>query len=172
MADQPQPNQPDMNWAAKVQKNWILTRLGHEGLMLDSIQKQGAIVRDSVRWLQDSARVKHTEGEGGEAMGVNIGNEIHYHGWTPPQQQAAQQPQTPPQNNQSTPQATPEAGNSGPTPSTAVRLRELWPWLLAAGLGSGALGAGSAYWFSRPPDGIDTRSTLRPYDGPEPDTRK
>ncbi len=86
----------------------------------------------------------------------------------PPRQPTEQPPQT---TDQRQPASQPGANSPRPGGWWAT-LQEAWPWILAAVIGSGATGAGSAYWFSKPTADTDTRSTLRPYDGPEPDTRK
>lgn len=66
-------------------ENWAGTRLAHEGIMLDKIQRQNRIVQDSVQHLQREAGYEVSDLEASEeddGMGVSIGNKInhtHYH---------------------------------------------------------------------------------------------
>lgn len=64
--------------------NWVRTRLGHEGMMLDKILRQNRIVEQLAAQTRDG---KFSGGPipsvpEGEDMGVAIGNETHnhYHG--------------------------------------------------------------------------------------------
>lgn len=63
-----------LSWQERLKKNWADVRLAHEGMMLDKIGKQNQIVRDSIRKIQGGDMQSE-----GDDMGVNIGNEIHYH---------------------------------------------------------------------------------------------
>jgi len=78
---------PATDWREKVASNWINTRLGHEGLMMDKIQKEGALVRRLVRKTQNGTVGQATDepedAEEADPVGVMIGNEIHYHGPQP-----------------------------------------------------------------------------------------
>lgn len=64
---------------------WAMTRLAHEGMMLDKIQRQSRIVEDSVKHLQKEAGISTEEpepqgDEESEQMGVSIGNKVtHQH---------------------------------------------------------------------------------------------
>lgn len=64
-----------------------LLRIGHEGVMMDKINRQNRIVEDSVKGLQKEAGYETSQDpsneDGEEDMGVSIGNETrtehHYH---------------------------------------------------------------------------------------------
>lgn len=66
----------------KDARNWALTRLGHEGLMLDKIQRQNKIVENTVKGLQKDSNMTASD-DGEDDTGVSIGNETrtenHYH---------------------------------------------------------------------------------------------
>lgn len=94
----PQDIQPEKGFIKdKDARNWFLTRLGHEGMMLDKIQRQNKIVEDTVKGLQEQGGYNTSKTgnssenniAGEEDMGVSIGNETrtenHYH-YAAPQQ--------------------------------------------------------------------------------------
>lgn len=72
----------------KFSQNWADTRLAHEGMMLDKIQRQTQIVEQLAAQTRDG---KFSSGEvpatPEDDMGVSIGNEIHNHypAATPPE---------------------------------------------------------------------------------------
>lgn len=71
---------PAPTWREKVKRNWINMRLGHEAMMMDKLQKQGALVERLVRKAQDGSLGTSTdEPEEADSMGVMVGNEIHNH---------------------------------------------------------------------------------------------
>jgi len=73
------PLEAGVGWVAK---HWPRIRLGHEGLMLDKIDRQHRIVETLARntMTGDMKDVAGWPGnEGDDAMGVNIGDHIHYH---------------------------------------------------------------------------------------------
>lgn len=119
----------------KTIKNHMLVRLGHEGMMLDKIMRQNKIVRDGVRSFQRGETTMGADVAKEEDMGVNIGNEIHYHGGT------AAPPAT------TTPTPSPSA-----EPTLLQRLG-IPALLLAMGIGGVTLG----YWLKGP--GNDTTTT-------------
>jgi len=82
-------------WAEKLKKNWANTRLAHEGLALERMQRQGALVERLVRKTQDGTLGQSTDEPEDEVdeMGVAIGNEIHYH--YGPSESPAPSPQAP-----------------------------------------------------------------------------
>jgi len=110
---------PENKWD-KLLRYWGYARLGHEGMMLDKIQRQTRIVEVLARNAAtgDVEDMRGWPGTGdGDDMGVNIGNEIHYHG-----------------------------GNGAERPSTALPATAEQPkknWLLPLAL-AGALGTGAA----------------------------
>lgn len=121
------PTQQDNKWD-KLLRNWAYTRLGHEGMMLDKIDRQNRIVEVLARNAA-TGDVGDVRGwPEGDDMGVNIGNEIHYHNTQSPQ-----------------PTETPTQQTQQPAPSPAAKL---WPWALAAA--AGLAGFGLPYIFNRP----------------------
>lgn len=124
------PLRVGVGWVAK---HWPRIRLGHEGMMLDKIDRQRQIV-EQLAQNQMTGNYTNTElwpkadDGNGEDMGVKIGDEIHYH--TTTTQPAAPQPAT-------------------PVESTSSKLL---PYLLAAALagGSGLGGALLATQLAKP----------------------
>ena len=116
-----------------------LIRLGHEGMMLDKINRQRRIVENGVRAYQRGETTVSAEDQAvGEDMGVNVGNTIHYH---------MEQPATPPAQ-----PTVPVPTASPPTPATPAQPSTLQkyglPALIAAlGIGGTALG----YWLGNRP---------------------
>ena len=134
------PTQQDNKWD-KLLRNWAYTRLGHEGMMLDKIDRQNRIVEVLARNAA-TGDVGDVRGwPEGDDMGVNIGNEIHYHG-THAQQASTQSAEAP----------KPAA------PSPAVKL---WPWALAAA--AGLAGFGLPYVFNRPDPPPAAETELPPF---------
>ena len=122
-------------------------------MMIDKIQRQQKCVlklADAVRTgtvgKPDGSKVEN------EDMAVSIGNEIHYH--LPPE---AVKP-------------VPDSPVIPLSPTTPLVKHVLWPWLLASVIVTTILVGGATYYFTRltVDSDTDTRSTLRPYTGPEP----
>lgn len=70
-------DKPSLTWREKFLRNWMHTRLAHEGMMLDKIgqqTKRALAVADMARTGNFAAAP-----DGEEDMGVSIGNEVHYH---------------------------------------------------------------------------------------------
>jgi hypothetical protein len=70
-------------WPEKFKRMWMETRLAHEAMTLEKLQRQSGLVDRLVRKTQDGTLGKPT-GEPQEfaeaaTMGVMIGNEIHHH---------------------------------------------------------------------------------------------
>lgn len=87
MSDATQPEPPPqtsplrsgLGWIAKY---WPRIRLGHEGLMLEKIARQNRIVETLARNTMSGNMGDVTGWPGNaeeDAMGVNIGDHIHYH---------------------------------------------------------------------------------------------
>lgn len=73
-------SQKPQTWREKFLRHWMQTRLGHEGMMLEKIQRQSRIVE------QLAAQTREGKFSGGavasvpeDEMGVSIGNEVHHH---------------------------------------------------------------------------------------------
>jgi len=101
-ADQPTTDQPTENKWDKLLRYWGYARLGHEGMMLDKVQRQTRIVellaRNAATGKVDD--VSGWPGEGcGDDMGVSIGNEIHYHSSNGASRQPSPQPAEQPKKN-------------------------------------------------------------------------
>lgn len=74
-----QEEQP-LSWREKLLKNWMLTRLAHEGAMIDKLQQQQKrMFQVADLALTGKAGEESVSANGDEDMGVSIGNEIHYH---------------------------------------------------------------------------------------------
>jgi len=113
--------QQGVDWVAK---HWARVRLGHEGFMLDKIQRQSRIVEQLAKnaMTGDSQATDAWPGnDGGDAMGVNIGDHIHYH-------YADQETETPQQ-----------AETQQPTQSSWKTKAAIATALLAGGTGVGAM---------------------------------
>lgn len=111
---------PERSDITKAKRHVFNRHLAHEGLMLDKMQRQ---IRHTERLQKFAATgdVKHLEppeGEEDDGMGVNIGNENHWH------IEMKEQPKAP--------QAT--------APTVVSAAKSIWPTLLLAGsmLGGGA----------------------------------
>lgn len=66
----------------EILDQWAQIRLGHEGMMLDKIQRQNRIVETTVKSMQREAGYTESgsEPEAADEMGVSIGNRItHEH---------------------------------------------------------------------------------------------
>lgn len=116
-----EPIQPK-TWQEKAVNRQILIRQAHEGMMLGKIMRQNKIIEDQVR----SSVGELNDGEGGDMdddMGLNIGNETHYHYQT-------SQPQSPSQ----------PSTNSG-EPSTLSRIAY-------AALAAAAIGGPAVTWWA------------------------
>ena len=79
------PLQGGVDWVAK---HWPRVRLGHEGFMLDKIQRESRIVEQLAKNAM-TGKKKDVDvwpgNDGDDAMGVNIGDHIHYHQVLPPE---------------------------------------------------------------------------------------
>jgi len=121
-------------WREKVAKNWINTRLAHEGMMLDKIQRQGALVRRLIRKTQNgtlgTATDEPEDAVEADDVGVMIGNEIHNH--------YGQQP-TP-----SAPSASVSSGAGTEARPATVETAETPLWKKAAALAAVMAGTGGA----------------------------
>ena len=73
-------------WGERLKKNWMNTRLAHEAVVLEKLQKDGSVVRRLVRKNQDGTLGKATsEPEDADDMGVAVGNETtHNHYYAKP----------------------------------------------------------------------------------------
>ena len=130
--------QKHLNWVAK---NWGRLRLGHEGFMLDKIMRQQRFVEQDAR----NAMTGDTNGDeylpdpdGDDAMGVNIGDHIHYH--TAPESKEAQP-------EQQQPRAAPATGKAKAA-------------LLAAGLATGLIGGSAIPWLAGAYDKTQPADTI------------
>jgi hypothetical protein len=115
-----EPLKAGVGWVAK---HWPRTRLAHEGMMLEKINRQNRIVETLARntMTGDTADVTGWPGnEGDDAMGVNIGDHIHYH------QALSEQTETP-------------AAAAAETP---LKLSTWLPYLVAAATAIGGYYAG------------------------------
>ncbi len=100
--------QAGIDW---VGKHWPRVRLGHEGVMLDKITRQNRCVETLARNAM-TGKLDDTEGwpgsgepdaEGGDGMGVKIGDEIHHHNYPlPPTSEPLPQSSTSPAAEEST----------------------------------------------------------------------
>ena len=90
-----QASNPLGEGVAWVAKHWPRIRLGHEGFMLDKIQRGARIAEVSARNAM-TGDMSNTDGwpghTGGDAMGVSIGDTIHYHAPHQPADQPSQSP--------------------------------------------------------------------------------
>jgi hypothetical protein len=120
---------PDRDDKWKAKRLVFLRHLAHEGLMLDKVSRQNRRVERMEKFAA-TGNVSDLDApeEATEEMGVNIGNENHYHVVQPAAQSAAV-----------TTPASPAANGV---------VSKLVPLALAAGLGA----AGPLAWFfSKPP---------------------
>lgn len=127
---------PTTKWD-KLKRNWANARLGHEGMMLEKIMRQNRFVEVSARNAMtgtpgDTNGLPSMSGEGDD-MGVNIGNEIHYHVTSPQTEPAAKTGETP---------------LSLMTPSL---MSKAMPYALAAALGLGGIALGMCWQQGSPP---------------------
>lgn len=141
----PDWNQTPEEWNEEFKRNWMNTRLGHEGFMLEKIARQQAIVEANARFAatgdssQLAKEITPTEIEG-DGMGVSIGNkEYHVH---------YEMPASNTNTTTSTVEATPQVGSS--TTNTLGKLAAAGALLGAGGLGT--LGAGLAIDYLTKPE--------------------
>jgi hypothetical protein len=132
------------DWRNKLLRNWANMRLGHEGMMLDKITRQNRIVEVLARNAATGDVSDVSGWPEGDDMGVNIGNEIHYHGGNP----APVQPM----------EKTP-----APTASKVL------PWILAAAAALGGAGLTSVLLDREP---AVKPSVVAPVDFPQYDVEK
>lgn len=116
----------------KLRLDWARARLGHEGMMLEKIQRQNRIAelnaRNAVTGDLSTDGWPRTDGEGDD-MGVSIGNTVHNHYPTP-------QPTAQPNSQSSTEQTS--------TPSNWKRTAALVA--LSALTGGGTIGTIAGLW--------------------------
>lgn len=72
---EPIPKRSDERKLARVA---ALLRIGHEGLVLDKIQRQAAHVMKLAQWTASGSE-DGMQSDAEDDMGCNIGNENHYH---------------------------------------------------------------------------------------------
>lgn len=103
-----------VDWVAK---HWARVRLGHEGMMLEKIQRQNRIVEVNARntMTGKSDDVTDWPKSEGDEMGVDIGDEIHNHYYPP----------------------SPATETSAKKPATTLAKAALAAALLAGGGGAG-----------------------------------
>lgn len=150
---QPQMGQTAVNdsWREKLMRLWMQSRLAHEGMMLDKIQKQNEMVRELAVKSANGTIGRDHKMPSGDDMGVRIGDEVHNHFW-PPTHGKGTKPTEPTQPTAPTPQQ-PSSTND---------------WLKSALLAAGLLGAGAGataiYNYatapSEPPKFTDTNSAI------------
>lgn len=75
----------------EILEQWAQLRMGHEGMMLDKIQRQNRIVEDTVKAQQQQAGYESTV-DGDDEMGVSIGNKTYNIQPVPQQPQVIQAP--------------------------------------------------------------------------------
>lgn len=115
-----------MNWKEKLKANWADTRLAHEAVALESLQRKDTLVQRLVRKTQNGTLGKETvEPEDAEDMGVAVGNQTHNHYY---------------------------AADSPPKPPTGVLTKAaIGAALLASGAGAALTGAWALGAFDSPP---------------------
>lgn len=126
----PDPTAP-ANWKEEFEQQWLQTKLGYEGFMLDKIQRQ----QEAVFKLAEQAKTGKFDSAPGtsaaEDMGVSIGNKvINYH-------------------MASTATSTPTTTTTS-TPVSKVGNVAKWAAIAAALAGSGAAGAGLTAYLLKP----------------------
>ena len=62
----------------KIARMAALLRVGHEGVMLDGVQRKAAHVLNLAKWAASGSEEGMPAAQDDD-MAVNIGNEIHYH---------------------------------------------------------------------------------------------
>ena len=103
MNDSPQESTLPLETAARkavdwVAKHWARVRLGHEGVMLDKIERQNRIVEVVARNAM-TGKPDDTEGwppSGDDSMGVDIGDTIHNHYYPASTETPAKEPASAP----------------------------------------------------------------------------
>jgi len=129
----PDPLKAGVGWLAK---HWPRLRLGHEGFMLEKIQRQARIAEVTARNSM-TGRMDDTTGwpeDGDDGMGVMIGDHIENHYHLP-----AEQP----------PKEAAPVADSAAEKQEPFLLRKAAPLLMALALGSaGAGGAGLGIWLN------------------------
>lgn len=142
----------DDPWREKFKRHWLSLRgLGWEAMMLDKVQRQNKIVRETVQRQMNGTLGKPIEGQAVEEddMAIRIGDEVHNHYSTP------------------APAPTPAAAPA--TPATAG-MSALGKAALGAALALGGAGAGAAVvnaLSGQPsttvvaPSGVDTDTSVR-----------
>lgn len=121
------PTQP-ATWKEEFEQQWLQTKLGYEGFMLDKIQRQ----QEAVFKLAEQAKTGNFSSDpAAEDMGVSIGNKvINYH-------------------MASTATSTPTTTTTS-TPVSKVGNVAKWAAIAAALAGSGAAGAGLTAYLLKP----------------------
>ena len=133
---QTNPLRESLGWVAKHSPR---IDLSHEGMMLESIQR-GLRIREVAARNEITGDRTNLDGwpghEGDDAVGVSIGDHIHYHVQAPPQQEAAAETQQP---------AT-QAPDANDVPEKQSFLTKMLPVIAGALLGTG-IGTGAAMYF-------------------------
>lgn len=90
-----QDQSDDLPWRERINKRRLeMDLLGHNAMMLDKIHKETEINRMGLRALQRGSAQADPEidGDKDEDMGINIGDQTHYHIMGNPDAPAASQP--------------------------------------------------------------------------------
>ena len=137
-----------VDWALK---HWARVRLGHEGMVLDSIQRQTRIVEITAR---NAATGKTDCIDGwpeyeGETMGVDIGDEIHNHYYPAPP----------------TPETPPSTESPTKKPASTLTKAAMVAALLAGGGGIGAAATVGIPWLLGM---FDKPAAQQPVEQPDP----
>lgn len=144
-ASTPEPQIAGHSWQEGVDwtaKHWPRLRMGHEGMMLESAQR-GLRIRETIAKNSMTGDRKNLDGwpghEGDDAMGVNIGDHIHYHVTQPPATSAQETP-------------IPAPPSPSPTPADKSLASKLAPYLIGASILGGPLaGYAASKWLTTTP---------------------
>lgn len=149
------PEEVPESWKEEFGRLWLQTRLGHEAMMLDKMQKQNAEVMALAKATR-TGTVGQPDAPEGEDMGVSIGNkEYHYH-------YANSQTAT-----TSAPTAAPQAATTttqGSTVSNLAKTAGKYALLAALAGGSSGLGALVASYFLKSDSTVINQLDPNAYD--------
>ena len=123
----PSPLDPLKSGLGWVAKHWPRIRLGHEGMMLEKIDRQNRIAQTLARnsMTGNMGDVAGWPGdEGDDKMGVSIGDHVHYHQSVEPRPPATVPPAT-------------------PAPTAESPWSQWLPYIMAAALGAGGYYVGN-----------------------------